>query len=451
MGQSEGTITRDSPTKVRISINIPWEDIEKKYRENVRSIGQDIRIRGFRKGRAPFHILERLFGKEVLEDTVSRQIEEKIGEVINENRIRPLTFEFGVKENMKIEENVGASFSREIDVLPEIDDMPLDGIEIEEKKEISDRDVMDYLERVVLENSPIKKKADGLTVSDSDIVELSGVVEYDFKGESRKQTIDAKVIDLMALKGVNEKLSSLLMGKKLNDEVKGKVPFPVDVEGSSVVVDATVDLRIAAVMERQRMRVDDEAARDMGYPSLYDLKESIRKRLEENATAEWIYKNGSKILNELVERVDFPLPEPYLSAIDRIISEKKQGGKVDEKEIENQRREIEREFRVNVLMMVIRWKKGLKISHESVERKLNVVRTMVSGGELSQEERKNIVERMKNEYMADEAAKVVFQYLIDEVIKLKGQSVKNGERNSKEMGGTDGREGSNGKSRETGE
>ena len=114
------TVDKLSETRVKLTVNVPFSELEGEIDAAYKAIAQQVTIPGFRKGKAPRQLIDARFGRgPVLEQVVNDMLPKKYEQACQDNEINPM----GQPEVdiSKIEDNDFVEFTAEVDVRPEFE------------------------------------------------------------------------------------------------------------------------------------------------------------------------------------------------------------------------------------------------------------------------------------------------------------------------------------------
>ena len=278
------------------------------YRKQVKNIA----VPGFRKGKAPRSIIEKMYGTGVFyEDAINDLIPDAYTEALKEAAIDAVGQpEFDV---VSIDEN-GLVLSAKVYVKPEVEIKDYLGIEVEkEVTPVSDEDVDREIETIRERNSR------EIDVTDR-AAELGDTTVIDFEGfcdgvafEGGKGTDYAlKLGSGSFIPGFEEQI----VGKSIDDEFDVNVTFPAEYHAEDLAgKDATFKVKIHAITKVELPELDDDFAKDVSEFDTFaeykaDVKAKIEKRHEtaaENAVED-------KLVEALIEKLEADIPEPMFVA-----------------------------------------------------------------------------------------------------------------------------------------
>ncbi len=353
-----------SPTKKRFIIEVPPDVVEERIISSLKKIGRTARIPGFRPGRAPLSILNKRFGKDVEREVLEELIPEVYTKAVQEENLSPVAppqfedYQFQRKSPLKM------TFT--VEHRPEIEGLNYEDITVtEEEITIEDEEIERVLKSFAAERArftdvdrPARK--DDIVIIDYEIVEDGQKAE--------KQMVQ------IGNKNVPSGLSEALEGKSRGDEFEAKVEFAEDFPNESLAGRAvTFKGVIKEVKEVRIPELDDELARDAGFKDFDELKEKARESLKKAKTQAQIERQKEEIVEELLKRHDFPLPESMVQEeLDYLINqEKQQRPDASEEQLREELKErAERNVRATILLDVIAEREKVDLSEEEIKDRI---------------------------------------------------------------------------------
>ncbi len=213
------TIEDLSPVEKRVEFELPWSDVVPKLEKAYDALRKGVRLPGFRPGKVPRALLEKMYKRQV-EDEVARDlVEHSIGQAIRENQLQPVAPP--TVEELEIKSGAPFKFTARVEVRSQVTPKDYTGLPLSRRPaKVTDEQVAEALEgyrRRLTEFKPVEGRQQ---TADADLVlvELSGRVG-DNKLKKRQVAIDLENDDERPLPG----LPSRLRGKPIGGE-------PVEVE-----------------------------------------------------------------------------------------------------------------------------------------------------------------------------------------------------------------------------
>ncbi|MFD6859711.1 trigger factor [Rhodococcus sp. NPDC060090] len=304
----KSTVEQLSPTRVRINVEVPFEELQPDFDRAFQSLAGQVRIPGFRPGKAPRKILEARVGRgAVLEQVVNEAIQSRYSEAVTANEVKAI----GQPEIdiTKLEDNVELVFAAEVDVRPEVTLPDFSEIAVTvDPVEISDEDIEEQL-------LSLRQRFGTLTgveraVQDGDFVsiDLSATVDGEEVTEAATEGLSHEVGSGQLIEGLDEAVIGL--------EAEGSKEFTSTlVAGEFAGKEAVVTVKVNSVKERELPAEDDEFAQLASeFDTLDELKADLRERVGRVKQVEQAGQIRDKVLDELLEKVEVPLPEAVVQA-----------------------------------------------------------------------------------------------------------------------------------------
>ncbi|WP_425299869.1 trigger factor [Nocardia cyriacigeorgica] len=304
----KSTVEQLSPTRVRINVEVPFEELKPDFDKAYKALAKQVRIPGFRPGKAPAKLLEARLGRgAILEQVVNDVLPARYSEAVTTSEVKVI----GQPEIeiTKIEDGQELAFTAEVDVRPEIT-------------------LPDY--------STIEVTVDAITVDDSDIDEqlqslrqrfgtLTGVdrpvQEGDFISIDLSATVDGEDVPEASTTGLSHEVGSGQLIEGLDEAVIGlsagesKEFTSTLVAGEHAGKEAVITVTVGSVKERELPEADDEFAQLASeFDTLDELKADLRGRVERVKKVQQAADIRDKVLEQLLDKVEVPLPEAVVKA-----------------------------------------------------------------------------------------------------------------------------------------
>jgi len=297
-----------NPTRVKLTVEVPFEELKPSLDAAYRKIGGQVSIPGFRKGKVPPRVIDQRFGRAVvLEEAVNEALPELYGRAVEENDVQVLGQpEVDVTE---LEDGQHLTFTAEVDVRPQFDLPDYEGLEVK----VDDAEVTD---------AEVEEQVDGLRER---FATLTGVdraaADGDFVSMDLAATVDGQAVEELTAKGLSYQVGSGSLLDGLDEAVTGlsvgeSKNFPTTlVGGDHAGQEATVTVEVKSVKERELPELDDDFAQTASeFDSLDELRDDVRKRVGEMKALQQGVQARDKVLEALLANVDIPLPEGVIKA-----------------------------------------------------------------------------------------------------------------------------------------
>ena len=306
---------------VKLTIEVPAEQFDAAMQDVYNRQKKNISIPGFRKGKVPRQMVERMYGPEVFYDDAA-------------NQIMPQAYSDAAKESgedimsrptvdiVQIEKGKPFIFTAEVAVRPDVKLGEYKGVEVTKiDTEVSDEEVETEL------NNERERNARTITVEDR-AIQSGDTAVIDFEGFA-----DGKAFE--GGKGENHNLEigsgsfipgfeDQLIGKNSGDEVEVNVTFPEDYHAEDLKgKDAVFKVKIHEVKAKELPEADDEFAQDVSeFDTIAEYRDSIRKKLEDRKADMAKNEQKQEAIDKIVEASEMELPDSIvLTRADEIINQ----------------------------------------------------------------------------------------------------------------------------------
>ncbi|MDS0525051.1 trigger factor [Clostridium sp. SHJSY1] len=415
---------------VKIEVKVEAEKFNAALKKAYNKNKQHFNVQGFRKGKVPMAMVKKFYGIEVLfEDAINFSIDETYGKALDENNIKPV--DYPKIDVVEVGEDKDLVYTAEVTVYPDVELGEYKGLEVEKPAyEVNEEDIEKQLKSMQEKNARVESKEEG-TVADKDIAVI------DFKG-----FIDGVVFEggegtdyslEIGSGSFIDNFEEQLIGTSVGEKKEVKVTFPEnygkeDLNGKEAVFEVTVK----EIKVKELPALDDEFAKEVSeFNSLDELKEDIKKKLEDQneETANREFENA--IINAAIEVTKIDLPQVMVEKeIDVMVSDlenrlKYQGltldqymeftGNTSEKMRDYMRENADRKVRADLVLDAIAKKENIEASEEEIKEKALELAKMYSATEH---------EKMADMLLNAQRAMINRDLVVEKTIKLLKDNVK---------------------------
>jgi trigger factor len=307
----------------KIRFELASEFVANEFSKAYRTLGQRVRIKGFRPGKAPRTVLEGIYGEEIKGQVRSQLVEDSLSEVIKERGLQ-IVSRPEIEAN-ELEEGRPFSFSALFEVKPHIEVADYLGIPVEKVRlSITDRQVDEALQRLQESHARLEP------VEDRDVIANGDFVTVDFEG-----SIDGK--PFAGAKGENYPLEigskkalpefeEALIDRRIGERQTVRVNYP-ETYPNRELAGKTVDFVVLAreIKRKVLQPLDDEFAKDHGEcASLAELRGAVRARLENELRQIQNEALKEQIVNRVIEKNSLTPPPSMVERQTRYLMERSQ-------------------------------------------------------------------------------------------------------------------------------
>jgi len=323
-----------SPTRVKLTIEVPFDELKPSLDAAYGRIAQNVNIPGFRKGKVPARIIEQRFGRgAVLEEAVNDAIPKAYEDAVRDTKIVPISRpEIDVTA---MEDGDKLTFTAEVDVRPEFDLPDFSTLKVEVAPAVpSIDDVAQQVEALRSRFATLTEVERAAANGDVLLVDIAGATE------------DGDPVEDLSGKALSYELGTDGMLPGFDDAVRGAS------KGDTVVLDFTpqngdwsginlkASITVAAVRERVLPALDDSFAQLASeFDTVSELNDDIKTRLMRVKRMEQGAEARTRALDALVEAVEMPIPENVVAAeVEAHFEDGHEGDEAHRAEVETQAR-----------------------------------------------------------------------------------------------------------------
>src|SRR5215831_15150847 len=297
-----------SPTRVKLTIEVPFEELKPSLDKAYREVSRQVRIPGFRPGHVPPRIIDQRLGRgAVLEQAINDAVPQLYGKALEDSEIRALGQP--ELEITKLDDGDQLAFTAEVDVRPKFDLPDLSTIPVTvENTEVGPDEVEEYLgdlrERFASLRGVDRPAAEGDYVS----IDLSASVNGKLVDDAQASGISYQVGSGTLLDGLDETLTGMSAGDATT--------FTAELAGGDHAGEqAEVSVTVHSVKVKELPELDDEFAQSASeYDTLGEFRAGTRGRLENVKRLGQVGQARDRALDAVVNRLDIPLPDRIVSS-----------------------------------------------------------------------------------------------------------------------------------------
>ncbi|HEX9066849.1 MAG TPA: trigger factor, partial [Streptosporangiaceae bacterium] len=335
-----------SPTRVRLTVEVPFDELKPSLDQAYREVGRQVRIPGFRPGHVPRQVLDQRVGRgAVLEHAINEAVPDLYARAVREAQVSALGQP--EVEITKLDDGTEIAFTAEVDVRPafEIPDLAQLHVTVDDA-DVSPDQVEEYL-------GALRERFASLRAA-SRPAESGDYVSIDLSAE-----VDGKPVSDAQATGVSYEVGSGTMLDGLDDALTGMsadetATFSTELAGGELAgQQAEVTVTVRSVKIKDLPELDDDFAQSASeFNTVGELRASTRHQMEAMRKAGQAGQARDRAIEELLTRIDIPLPDALV-----------------EHEIEHRRESLERDLDQAGLTMES-YAEGRQVSVADLEKEI---------------------------------------------------------------------------------
>ena len=369
----------------KLTVEVPAEQFEAALKTSFQKNKNKFSIPGFRKGKAPQAMVEKMYGVGVLyDDAIDTLLDSTYADAVKESGLdivsRP---EIGIEQ---IEKGKTFIYTALVAVKPEVTLGEYKGVEVEKAKpEVTDADVEAELKKVQDQNSRMVNVEDR-AVEDGDrtVIDFEGFVDgQPFEG-GKSEAYPLVIGSHSFIDTFEEQL----IGKNIGDEVEVNVTFPAEYHAAELAgKPAVFKVKIHEIKTKELPELNDEFAGEVSeFETMDEYKSDIRAKLAETKQQQATTENENNVVEKVVENAAMEIPDAMIDEqVREMINDyarrmQSQGisleqymqftGMTIEKLQEQSRPQAEKRIRTRLVLEAVVAAENIQVSDEAVDAEI---------------------------------------------------------------------------------
>lgn len=297
------TVDKLSDTRVKLTVNVPFAELDKEIDQAYAAIAQQVSIPGFRKGKAPRQLIDARFGRgPILEQVVNDMLPSRYEQAVQSEDLKVI----GQPDVdiSKIEDKDFVEFTAEVDVRPEFEVPDFSEISITVPAiKAGEEDVDKALEDLAERFGELKDTKRKMKTGDYAIIDITAEVDGEKIEDASTEGLSYSIGDDNLIKGLDTALRGMKTGE--DNEFTSTIQ-----SGEHKDEEATFKVHVQQTKERKLPDMDDEFAQMASeYDTIEELREATKTEVEESKKAEQAGQIRDEVLKAALADVDFELPQ----------------------------------------------------------------------------------------------------------------------------------------------
>lgn len=374
------TETLSEGLKRGFTVTVPAAEIASKRDARLKEVAANLNLPGFRPGKVPVSLAKQRYGESVWAEVLEQTVSDALRNVFDERGIRPAGQPKVDLVSGQTDDGKDLEFTVEAEILPEIAVPDLSDLALTRlKANVSDEAINKVLDDIAKRGRTFEVVEEVRPVAKGDVVAIDFVGKRDgvpFEGGSAED-VNVEIGGEGFIPGFAEQIE----GMKPGEEKVITVTFPEDYGATELAgKEATFDIKAKQIKKPVNAPIDDELAKKMGFESLDQLKDLIRKQIEGEYDQLSRLRIKRELLDELAKKTDFTAPEGMVDAefnqIWARVEEDRKSGQLDDEDKNKDeetlradyRKIAERRVKLGLLLAEIGRKNNITVTPDELGR-----------------------------------------------------------------------------------
>lgn len=290
-------------TRVKLTVEVPAAELKPRLDAAYATIGAQVNVPGFRKGKVPSRIIDQRFGRgAVVQEAVNDALPEFYTQAMKENDLQPLGQPEVNLTELPMAEGQDFIFEAEVDIVPNFELPDFSDISVE-------------VDQVSVDDADVAARLENLRARFGTLVGVERAAQNgDFTSIDLSATIDGEEID--SVTGISYEIGSATMLDGLDEALIGAsagdtVEFVSPLAGGDHAGrDADVVVKLVSLKERELPEVDDDFAQLASeFDTVEELNADLVKQSEQGVKFEQGVQARDRVLEKMLEMTEIPLPD----------------------------------------------------------------------------------------------------------------------------------------------
>jgi len=405
------TVEKLSPVLVELKVEIPAQQVRTEVDKAYANLQKNARVRGFRPGKAPRHVLAHLYAGSIHQDVARKLVDATLDKALATQQVQPLSQPDIAPVELRPEESF--SYKARFEVRPDIAEVKWEGFEVSRPKSEVTADMIDAeVSRLRREHATLSAPEPARPAKTGDVVRIGFTLDVDGQArESKEQEIETELGSGQIFKEIEDALADMNVGdtkdavvnfsdRHTNESLRGKT--------------GTFHVTLKDIRERNFPEIDDEFAKDVGHDNLEAMRTSLSAKIDKELKQKATDAVAEKLVFELCKANPIPVPpslveqQAQLTERELVTAARRQGQRL---EMTNELRgrvlaDAETKVRAGLLMAEIAKLKQVQVTPQDIEKGYE---------ELAEQTGKNVA-KVKAEYRDPKKQEMLIGMILEDKI-----------------------------------
>ncbi|MGH7272172.1 MAG: trigger factor [Polyangiaceae bacterium] len=406
---------RISPVVMELAVEIPADAVKVEVEKAYSTLQRSARVRGFRPGKAPRHVLAHLYSAKVASDVVNAIVNGTLPKALSEKNVQPVNQP--QVEAGSFSQGSAFSYKARFEVQPEIEAVVYEGLNlVKADAEATETAVDERIEELRRLHARLEAPDPPRPAENGDVLTVDFTLAI-----AGKELKDAEGKDVQLELGSSQVLPELdaaLLGRKIDDEVDVLAKFPDSHQRKELAGHpGAFHIRVKGVKKRVLPALDDEFAKDVGaYQTLVELRANVHTRLQKALKDQAEAGLAEQIIEQLNEKNPMDVPPSLVEAqcrmmeMDILRSARRSGQRISEDGFQaihsRVHADAEKKVRAGLLMAAIAKKSEIKVTDQDIQQGME---------ELATETGKNVA-KLRAEYSDPQRRQILIGMILEDKV-----------------------------------
>jgi len=385
--EEEGAVSRT------LRVEVPPERVDATFARAYRDLARNARVRGFRPGKAPRHVLEKLYGASLAEDLERTLVEQSLPEALAQLGVEPVARP--TIDAMAPAPGTAFAYTVRIEVMPTFALPKLEGLPGRRPAvDVGVADVQSELDGLHARHATLVEETEDAEAAEGHVltIDYEGRVDGELLEGGRGEGVEVELGTARFLPGFEDQL----VGARSGEAREVRCALPEGDDSPHAGKEVVFQVQVNAIRRREVPELDDEFAKDLSdeFQTLADLRARIQQDLEAARVRQADQALRRSLLDALLERTPFDVPSGMVDlGLERrlVRAHRELEGQVPEDALHAQlerwreewRPQVEQDVRGELVLDAIVRERGIEVDDAELDARLD----LMAGGDAKERQR----------------------------------------------------------------
>jgi trigger factor len=302
------------PCRLKVRIEVPAEKIRALVDRRYEKLNESVQVPGFRRGHAPRNLLERRFGKEMLDELKHDLVDKGFKEAAEERKLEPISEPTLLEpEKLGIQPEAPFAYAVEIETMPKVEVKDYAGLKVKKPKiPVQEKEIDEAIEELRDSRAEWEPVQDAAVEGDQVVVDMklaAGGEEISTQENASLVLAEGVHIHGVPLEGFHKGL----VGKRGGDSAEYATTLPADFPDERLAgKQVTIQVALKGIKRKRLPELDAEFFKIFDVDDAAELREEVTKRLKKQKEREARLRMFADLMTQIMSANEFPLPESLI-------------------------------------------------------------------------------------------------------------------------------------------
>lgn len=309
--QPKVELEETGPCRIRVRIEVSAEKIRELVDQRFEKLNEHVQVPGFRRGHVPRSLLERRFGKELLDELKTDLVDKGFKEAAEERKLQPISEPTLLEpDKLGIRPDAPFTYAVEIETMPKVEVKGYTGLRVKKPKiPLLEKEIDEAIEELRQQRAEWEPVQDAAAEGDQAVVDMKLLCEG--RDVSTQENTSLILAEGVHIHGVPlEGFYKILIGKRAGESADYETTLPAEFEDRTLAgKKAVIQVAIKGVKRKRLPELDADFFKTFDVEDVTELREEIAKKLKKRKEQEAKLRMFADLMTQILSANEFAIPE----------------------------------------------------------------------------------------------------------------------------------------------